>query len=148
MKICAEVKKKIGSGRAGGEEDGFPLVRSRTQGLCCADEHGRAGSGGTDSGETEPNGQGFAAGAGNAASGAFLSELLGGIEGEPVQTELSGVRFLSELLGLLLSVKSFASRGVPRRSTIYNGIDFLTHNLGDSDGTQGKCSVEGWIEGW
>jgi hypothetical protein len=31
-----------------------------------------------------------------------LSELFGGIEGEPVQDELSGVRILFELLGLLL----------------------------------------------
>jgi hypothetical protein len=32
-----------------------------------------------------------------------LSELFGGIEGEPVQTELPGVRILFELLGFLLS---------------------------------------------
>jgi hypothetical protein len=37
-----------------------------------------------------------------------LSELLGGIEGEPVQAELFEVRVLSELLGFLLSVKEFA----------------------------------------
>jgi hypothetical protein len=36
-------------------------------------------------------------------SGALLSELFGGIEGEPVQVELSEVRFLSEELGFLLS---------------------------------------------
>jgi hypothetical protein len=32
-----------------------------------------------------------------------LPELLGGIAREPVQVELSGVRFLFELLGFLLS---------------------------------------------
>jgi hypothetical protein len=32
-----------------------------------------------------------------------LSELFGGIEGEQVQVELSKVRFLFKLLGLLLS---------------------------------------------
>jgi lipoyl-dependent peroxiredoxin len=37
------------------------------------------------------------------ASGALLSELLGGVEGEPVQVELSRVRVLFELLGFLLS---------------------------------------------
>jgi hypothetical protein len=38
-----------------------------------------------------------------------LPELLGEIEGEPVQAELSEVRLLFELLGFLLSVKSFAA---------------------------------------
>jgi hypothetical protein len=38
-----------------------------------------------------------------------LPELLGGIEREPVQAELSEVRVLFELLGFLLSVKSFSA---------------------------------------
>jgi hypothetical protein len=45
MKIYEEAKKKIGSGIAG-DEDGLPLVRWRTQGLCCADGRERAGTGG------------------------------------------------------------------------------------------------------
>jgi hypothetical protein len=39
-----------------------------------------------------------------------LSELFGGIEGEPVQVELSGVRVLFELLGFLLSLPLSAGR--------------------------------------
>jgi hypothetical protein len=37
------------------------------------------------------------------ASGAVLSELLGGVEGAALQVELSGVRILFELLRFLLS---------------------------------------------
>jgi hypothetical protein len=37
------------------------------------------------------------------ASRAVLSELLGGVEGEPLQVELRAVRILFELLGFLLS---------------------------------------------
>ena len=36
------------------------------------------------------------------ASGEVLSELFGGVEGDPVQVELWGVRVLFELLGFLL----------------------------------------------
>jgi hypothetical protein len=50
-------------------------------------------------------------GGGAGQSGALLSELFGGVEGEPVQVELSEVRILFELLGFLLKVKNFSAGG-------------------------------------
>jgi hypothetical protein len=56
------------------------------------------------------------------ASGAILSELLGGIAGEPVQVELSEVRILFELLGFLLKRKlrrhSVDLRAAARKSSM------------------------------
>jgi hypothetical protein len=74
-------------------EDEFLLVRRSAVRVSCADdrERARAGGGGSIWGE---RGEG---GATNEASGAILSELFGGVEGEPVQDELSGVRILLEL---------------------------------------------------
>jgi hypothetical protein len=56
----------------------------------------------------------------------FLSELFGGIEGEPVQVELSGVRILFELLGFLLNVKGICGPARPDlgADTVYNGRGF------------------------
>jgi hypothetical protein len=70
--------------------------------LCCADESKRAGVGGRKPGRSEPRGYGADDGARVAASAALLSKLFGGIEGEPLQVELSEVRILFKLLGFLL----------------------------------------------
>ena len=58
-----------------------------------------------------------------------MSELFGGIEREPVQAELRGLRVLLELLGLLLTVKSFWRRMtmgcLARRAiSVYNDYGF------------------------
>ena len=61
------------------------------------------------------------------ASRAFLSELLYGIEGEPVQIDLSRVRILFELLGFLLNVKDCVRVGWRLTSwplSVYNGRGF------------------------
>jgi hypothetical protein len=66
--------------------------------VCCADEREQARAGWGKSRRSEAGGSGTRCG----ASGAFLSELFGGIERAPMQVELSGVRILFELLGFLL----------------------------------------------
>jgi hypothetical protein len=93
-------KKKFGSARMGGEEDGFPLVRG-CRWACCADDGKRTGVTGRKP-RHETSGCGSGGGAEFGASGALLSELFSGIGGEPVQVEMSGVRVLFELLGFLL----------------------------------------------
>ena len=82
-------------------------------GLCCADGRTEAGTGGGKLGRSEALECGTGGGAATGASGAFLPELFVGIKREPVQVELSALRVLSELLGFLLSVKSFAPPGPP-----------------------------------
>jgi len=61
-----------------------------------------------------------------------LSELFGGIAGEPVQVELSGMRILFELLGFLLSV-SYRRTMVDltcRGMCVYNdhGVNSISHD--------------------
>ena len=67
--------------------------------VCCVDERDGTGTGGEPSGRIKSGGNSTRAG----ASRAVLSELLGGVEGEQVQVELSAVRVLFELFGFLLS---------------------------------------------
>ena len=83
---------------AGLEVSRFPTCAPARVELCCADERERAGAG---FGESGPAGGGRRTAGG--ASGAVLSELLGGTERAALQVELSGVRVLFELLGFLLS---------------------------------------------
>ncbi len=84
------------------EEDGSPLVRKPAWGYVA-----RMGAGGQEQAEGR---RGTGAGGGgenraeDGASGAVLSELFGGVKGEPVQTGLSAVRILFKLLGFLLTV--------------------------------------------
>ena len=71
---------------------------------------GGAGTGGRKPDRSEASGRGAAARAATGASGALLSKLFDGIEGEPVQVELSEVRVLPELLGFLLRARSLRPR--------------------------------------
>ena len=84
------------------EEDGSLLVRRPAWGVCCADGRWRARAG-RQAGGTGAGGGGENR-AEDGASGAVLSELFGGVKGEPVQTGLSAVRILFKLLGFLLTV--------------------------------------------
>lgn len=83
-------------------------------GVCCADELERAGA---DCGKSSSWEDGGGGAAGGGACGEILSELLGGIEGEPVQVELCGVRVLFELLGFLLKARIASTTGFPHRWT-------------------------------
>src|ERR1700683_1367532 len=94
-------------------EDGFPLVRNSGRGLCCAHERKWAGVFTKGRRRNEIVRRHAGSGAAFGASGALLSELFGGIEREPLQVELSQVWFLFELLGFLLSVKTFAVEAQP-----------------------------------
>jgi hypothetical protein len=61
-----------------------------------------------------------------------LSELFGGVEGEPVQVELCGVRVLFELLGFLLKCRGSLRSWIAGSDhaltgcavSVYNGEEF------------------------
>ena len=121
MKSYEVSKKNFGSGNPVGEKPVFHLRANVREVYVLADERKRTAifarrRGRNETGSNARDGEAFG------ASGTLLSELLHGIEREPVQVELSRVRFLLELLRFLLSVKFFALylRLTRRRIYIYN----------------------------
>jgi hypothetical protein len=121
MKIYEVRKKNFGSGNLVGEKPVFHLCANMREVYVLADERKRAGTFARQRGRNETDSRARDRAAFR-ASGALLSELFGGIEREPVQVELSQVRFLFELLRFLLKCENSCTgiRLTRRGIYIYN----------------------------